>query len=91
MNMNFFYSEIHFVSQISQARGIAQKWFCIQYVRMDLSFQGNKRFENPIIGRRDIKQKPSLILFGTPCNLLITNHLIWPIKHGFREWLTLFI
>ena len=30
-------------------------------------FRRKKRFENPIIGCRDIKQKPSLILFGTPC------------------------
>ena len=30
-------------------------------------FRRRKQFENPIIGCRDIKQKPSLILFGTPC------------------------
>ena len=31
-------------------------------------FSGEKkRFKNPILGYRDIKQKPSLILFGTPC------------------------
>ena len=31
-------------------------------------FRRRKQFENPIIGCRDIKQKPSLILFGTPCS-----------------------
>ena len=33
---------------------------------MDLSFQEKKSIQ-PIIGSRDIKQKPSLIFFGTPC------------------------
>ena len=31
-------------------------------------FSGEKkRFKNPILGYQDIKQKPSLIPFGTPC------------------------
>ena len=31
-------------------------------------FSGEKKqFKSPIIGCRDIKQNPSLILFGTPC------------------------
>ena len=83
MNMIFIDSVIHFVLQISQPREIAQKWFCIQYVRMDLSFQGNKRFENPIIGRRDIKQKPSLILFGTPCIIIL--RLLSLVLNGFIQ------
>ena len=37
---------------------------------MDLSFQEKKRFENPSLGCRDIKQKPSLIFFGTPCTCI---------------------
>ena len=36
-------------------------------------FRRKKRFENPIIGCRDIKQKPSLIFFGTPCRLVKKN------------------
>ena len=50
----------------------SQKWCCIQSISitMDLSFQDKKElFENPIHGCKDIKQIPSLILFGTPCNL----------------------
>ena len=35
---------------------------------MDISFQEKKkRFKNPILGYQDIKQKNSLIFFGTPC------------------------
>ena len=30
-------------------------------------FWRKKRFKNPILCCRDIKQKPSLIFFGTPC------------------------
>ena len=33
-----------------------------------------KQFKNPIVGYRDIKQKPSLIFFGTPCRE--TKHAI---------------
>ena len=37
-------------------------------LHMDLSFQEKKKlFEDPTLGCQDIKQKPSLILFGTPC------------------------
>ena len=42
MNMNLSYLELHFVLQISQPPNIAQIWFCIQNVHMDLSFQGKK-------------------------------------------------
>ena len=67
MNMSWSVSESHFVLWIFRPPNIAQKWFCIQNLRMDLSFQGKKRFENPIHGCWDMKQKPSLIFFGTPC------------------------
>ena len=30
-------------------------------------FRRKKRFKNPILDCQDIKQKPSLIFFGTPC------------------------
>ena len=39
-------------------------------------FSGEKQFKIPILGCRDIKQKPSLILFGTPCTLTLTLALI---------------
>ena len=39
-------------------------------------FRRRKQFENPIIGCRDIKQKPSLILFGTPCTRAQLNHRV---------------
>ena len=42
-------SGTHFVLQISWPPLIAQKWFCIQNVRMDLSFQ-----EKKTIGKSDI-------------------------------------
>ena len=34
-------------------------------------FRRKKRFKNPVLGCWDIKQKPSLIFFGTPCIYLI--------------------
>ena len=38
-------------------------------------FSGEKKwFENPIFGRRDIKQKRSLIFFGTHC--IMNNRVI---------------
>ena len=43
---------------------IAQKWFVWISV-----FRRNKRFENMILGCWDIKQKPSVIFFGTPCTV----------------------
>ena len=39
INMNLSVSEPHFVLQISQPPNIAQKWFCIKNLHMDLSFQ----------------------------------------------------
>ena len=43
--------------QISQSPKIAQKWFCIQNLHMNLSFQEKKKqFENPILGCRDIRK-----------------------------------
>ena len=42
MNITLFTSETHIVSQISQLPEITQKWFFIQNLRMDLSFQEKK-------------------------------------------------
>ena len=42
MNINLFTFETHIVSQISQLPEITQKWFCIQNLPMNLSFQGKK-------------------------------------------------
>ena len=39
----------HFVLQISQPPKVAQKWFCIQNVHMDLSFQQKKTAWNSVI------------------------------------------
>ena len=50
MILNLCTSELHFVFQISQPPNIAQKWFCIQILRMDLSSQGNKQFVNLLHG-----------------------------------------
>ena len=41
-NLNLSVSENYFVSQISQPPKVAEKWFCIQNLRMDLSFQEKK-------------------------------------------------
>ena len=42
MNMYLSISEHSFVVQISQPPKIAQNWFCIQNLHMDLSFQKKK-------------------------------------------------
>ena len=39
MNINLSISELHLVLQISQPPNIAQKWFCIQNLHIDISFQ----------------------------------------------------
>ena len=83
MNMNFFDSEIHFVSQISQPRGIAQKWFCIQYLRMDLSFQQKQTVckSVPWFLRYEAKSKV-IIFFGTPCIFFILIIILRVISLG---------
>ena len=48
MNINLSPSEPHFIFQISQPPNIGQKWFCIQNLQMDLSFQEKKRLMNPL-------------------------------------------
>ena len=48
MNINLSTSEPPFVFQISQSSNIGQKWFCIQNLQMDFSFQEKKRFVNPL-------------------------------------------
>jgi len=45
-------SEPYFVLLISWSPKIEQKWFCIQNLRMDLSFQEKKA--NPMLGCQDI-------------------------------------
>ena len=42
INLNLSTSEPHFVFQISLLPNIAQKWFCMQNMCMDLSFQKKK-------------------------------------------------
>ena len=42
INLDLLTSEPHFVFQISFLPNIAQKWFCMQNLRMDISFQGGK-------------------------------------------------
>ena len=41
-NMTLSISEPHFAWQIFQPPNIAQKWFCIQSLHMDLGFQKEK-------------------------------------------------
>ena len=42
INMNLSVSKTHFASQISRPHQIAQNWFCIQNLGLDLSFQEKK-------------------------------------------------
>ena len=46
MNINLFTSETNIVSQISQLPEITQKWFYIQTLPMNLSYQGKKTVSN---------------------------------------------
>ena len=47
--------KVNFVWQISRLPKVAQKWFCIQNLRMwVLVFRRKKQFENPILGCQDI-------------------------------------
>ena len=48
MNINLFTSENHIVFHISQLPEIKQKWFCIQNLPMNLSFQGKKTVCNSL-------------------------------------------
>ena len=50
MNLNLSTSEPYFVFQISQPPNLAQIWFCIQNLHMDLSFKGKKQIVNPLHG-----------------------------------------
>ena len=43
MNMNMYISEPYFILQISHPPKIAQKWFCIKTLQMDISFQKKKK------------------------------------------------
>ena len=46
INLNLSTFEPHFVFQISLLPNIAQKWFCMQNLRMDLSLKEEKQFGN---------------------------------------------
>ena len=54
MKINWSVWEPYFVLWISWSPNIAHKWFCIQNLSIDLSFQEKKRFKNPILGCQDI-------------------------------------
>ena len=56
-------SEPGFVLQITQLPLIAQNWFCIQNLHMDLSFQKEKRIRNPYIDFGVIKQTNIVTFF----------------------------
>ena len=74
--------ESYFVLQISQPPKVAQKWFCIQNLHMGLSFQEKERFENPMLGCREICK----INMG-PCSYTKsdgTNELL--VKFYFIFW-----
>ena len=63
LNMYLSFPELRFVLWISQPLNIAQSWFCIQNLHMDLSFQKKKRFRNLFIGFGDIKETNILTFF----------------------------
>ena len=42
VNLNLSTSEPYFVFQISQPQNLAQIWFCIQNLQMDISFKEKK-------------------------------------------------
>ena len=44
IKLNLSTSEPPFVFQISQPTNIAQKWFCMENLRMDLSKQEGEKF-----------------------------------------------
>ena len=75
-NTTLSISKPYFVLQISQPANIEHKWFCIQNLHMDLSFQRKKRFRNLFIGFGDIQQTNILTFFLntlyiiTFCNIL---------------------
>ena len=68
--MNGSVQEPRFVLGISRPPLIAKKWFCTQNLPMGLSFQEKKkRFENQIVGCRDIQKNPSLFHFWPPSKI----------------------
>ena len=70
-------SESDFGLQISQPPNITQKWFCIQNLHMDLSFQKKKRFRNLFLGSQDIKQIQKIHFFRHPVSqITLINYVI---------------
>ena len=66
--MNLCVKKNHFVSQTSQPPQIVQKWFCIQNVRMDLSFKEKKTVCNFVVWFLKYQAKRKVVIFfGTPC------------------------
>ena len=80
MDVNLCPSEPHFVFQITPPPNIGQKWFCIQNLRMDLSFQ----FVNPLHG---LQVKAILLIQENSCGFYgsATNHLELGIWVGWRQ------
>ena len=48
-------------------------------------FKRKKQFENPILGCRDIKQKRSLIFFGTPCIKIWKKIKFWTWENRTKK------
>ena len=60
------HQETHFVSHISQPPLNAQKWFCIQNVRMDLSFQEKKDIKIGYLNAETLSKNPVSFFLGYP-------------------------
>ena len=60
----------HFISQISPSHKIEQKRFCMQNLRMDLSFQEKKTiWKSDTWLLRYLQNKHCTIFFETPCSI----------------------
>ena len=69
MNTYFSIPEPLFVLQISQLPKVAQNWFCIQNLHMELSFQKKKEILKSVHWfRRNLTNKHLNVFFETPCS-----------------------
>ena len=76
MNTYFSIPEPLFVLQISQLPKVAQNWFCIQNLHMELSFQKKKEILKSVHWfRRNLTNKHLNVFFETPCTL--SHYLNW--------------
>ena len=73
-NMQLSVSEPYFALLISWSPKIAQKWFCIQNLRLDLSFQEKKTiWKSNAWFTRNLQNKHGTIFFKHPVDTLYHN------------------